>query len=190
MRHGLAERATSLLATVPESPEGRRQVGAGSARVHRGVNLLDIAIGVHIKSPSPGESHPAQHTESANCGLVVVRKYRKVCCVFFGEGGYLFEAVHAGHEIVDVEVFQNGATVTQRLAFQGSATGKYFREEGNHERLALERIRRVGVTVGTLHVELRCGIAHPELCLADHRQERQRQKKKQCQKLFHVKISL
>ena len=50
------------------------------------------------------------------------------------ECSYIFETIRARHEIGDFVLLEDFITVTQRLTFPGSATGKRFGKECNDDR--------------------------------------------------------
>ena len=58
----------------------------------------------------------------------------------FCEGGYFFERISARHEVCDFVLLEDFITVTQRLAFPGSASRERLGKEGDDNSAATHQL--------------------------------------------------
>ena len=58
----------------------------------------------------------------------------------FCEGGYVIERIRARHEVCDFVLLEDFITVTQRLAFPGSASRECLGKEGNDNSAATHQL--------------------------------------------------
>ena len=78
----------------------------------------------------------------------------------FCEGSYVIKCVCTCHEICDLVLLENFITVTQRLAFPGSASCERFRKECDDNSAATHQpLQRIGVAIRALQAEVRSSVA-------------------------------
>ena len=96
---------------------------------------------------------------SFRCFLGGIAQDRVIEVEGFGEFGVFFDRVATCGEVSDVAFLKVFATLTERLAFLRSTTGKGLGIPGNHHRGALQIGQHVGFAVAAGEFEIGGGIA-------------------------------
>jgi hypothetical protein len=116
-----------------------RDVGAGGGGADGLVDEEDLAVGPDVESPAVRDG-PGGVDDAVRRGgcLGRIREDRIVGAQRLGELLVRLGVVDAGGEVVDVELPDVVAALTERLALGRSTAGKGFREPGEDHRLAAE----------------------------------------------------
>ncbi len=105
-------------------------------------------MAIDIEGPAPGQAAGRQGPKGLAHLLVSVRQDWEAGAILFSKGFIVLKAVNTRHKVGDIKLAYFLVTVTQRLAFESSATGKgLWKERDDDELLVPEVGKRVVVTI-------------------------------------------
>lgn len=136
-------------------------IRSGGGRLHRLLDVEDLAVGPDVERPSIGEAHAAQHAVGLGDLLRRIRENRIVRFDVFGEFLVGLRVIDADGEVGGVELPNRSAALPERLAFGRSPAGERFREPREDDgALALVVAEPMDVPIGAWQVERGSDVSH------------------------------